>query len=450
MAPGPVRSSPARRTSWAALFLSGLLVAAACGGGSGQGLRGRREVAIAFVGAKTGSNAELGLNMRDGIRLAIDEENDGGGALTVRLREFDTAGDPAQARNVQSQFTGDGSILGIVGPAFSGELNALVPQLQQAGLVTISASATNKDLPPSRSEKTVFHRIVAGEDVQSTGIAEFLSSYERPTSLAYIHDNSDYGKQLALDTERKTAASGVRTAVIEPVDPRAGDFTPAVGKVMGSGADTVFYGGLFAEAAQFKRRLVELGANVRFVSGEGSLDERFVEMAQTPNAEGARLACTCNLPTDTSAGRLRDFASSYRQRIGRDPGRYSAEGYDAAKLLIQSIKSGSDTRDKLLRHVNEQLGRYDGVSKTIEFAPNGELKTNTFVVYEVRLGDIKVLRTLTLGQGTGTTTTGTTTSTTARITTTTRRRTTTTTLPTTSSTDTTTVTYTVPTLAPPP
>ena len=47
------------------------LVIASCGGGGGDTLKGKREVAIAFVGAKTGANQVFGLNFRDGARLAI-------------------------------------------------------------------------------------------------------------------------------------------------------------------------------------------------------------------------------------------------------------------------------------------------------------------------------------------------------------------------------------------
>jgi branched-chain amino acid transport system substrate-binding protein len=420
------------------------LVAASCGGGGQDSLKGKREVAIAFVGAKTGANQVFGLNFRDGARLAIEEENQGGDRdLTVRLREFDTAGDGAQARAVTNQFIGDRSVVGVVGPPFTGETNGLVRDLQQAGLVMIGASSVDKDLPSALASRSVYHRIVAAPDVQASGIADYLSSVERATSVAYIHDGSDHGRQLALDTERKTATRGVRTAAIEAIDPRSQDLAATVNTVRGSGADTVFYGGLFTEAARLLRRLTEQGANVRFVSSEGALDQSFVDATRAVNAgavntQGVRLTCACNLPLESSTGGLREFYNQYKQKIGREPGAYSAEGYDAAKILIRGIKAGGDNREALLRFVEEQLGRYEGISKTIEFEPDGNLKARTFVVYEVRSGRISELRTLTLSPSAGTTSTqstASTTSTTRRPTTTRRpRTTTTTTVPTTDTT----------------
>ncbi len=396
------------------------------------------------MGAKTGGSASYGINFRDGVRLAIEEENErGNGDLTIRLREFDTAGDVNQARSVTNQFISDPSVVGIVGPVVTGETNRLVPDFQRAGLVMIGASAVDRDLPSAPASRTVFHRVVGDDDLQSSGIAEYLSSAERATAVAYVHDGSDYGRQLAVNTERKASAKGVRSAAMEAIDPKSGDFSAAIAKIRASGAGAVFFGGLFTEAALLKRRLVEQGANVRFISGEGALDKGFVDAASSVNAEGARLTCACNFPLETSTGALRDFFNDYKQKVGKDPGLYSAEGYDAAKILIRGIKAGNENRETLLRFVEEQLGRYEGISKSIEFEPDGNLKARTFTIYEVRSGRITTLQTLTLGPSTGTTSTtraGSTTSTSRRPPTTRRPTTTITTVPTTS--------FTVPTSTP--
>ena len=52
---------------------------------------------IAFFGALTGGNAQLGINIRDGAKLAVDQYNKANASCTVTLVEKDSAGDPAQA-----------------------------------------------------------------------------------------------------------------------------------------------------------------------------------------------------------------------------------------------------------------------------------------------------------------------------------------------------------------
>lgn len=446
-----------RRSGWTSrrpavfpgvLCLAVTLAAASCGGGSERGLKGKREVAIAFVGAKTGASAAAGLDFRDGVRLAVEQENErGGGSLSIRLREYDTGGEPAQARAAKAQFIGDQSVLGVVGPVVTGETNALVADFQQANLVTISASATEAGLPSSAASRAVFHRIVSGEGVLAEGVADYLFSGERATSVAYVHDGSESAKQLVTEVERRMADKGVRAATVETVDPKSADVSAAVGRIRAVGVSAVFSAGPFAQAALLNRRLVEQGALVTLVTGQASSEPGFFEAGQAANADGVRLTCSCNLPLETSTGRLGEFYDDYKDRNGRDPGRYAAEGYDAASILIRGIKAGNEDREKLLRYVEEQLGRYEGVSKTVDFAPDGTLRADTFAVYEVRSGKLALLRTLTVGGGTGTTSTTLPTTSTSARTPTTRRRTTTTSTSspaTTSTSSTTTTTLVVP------
>ncbi|MER3460135.1 MAG: 16S rRNA (cytosine(1402)-N(4))-methyltransferase [candidate division GAL15 bacterium] len=88
----------------------------------------------AFVGALTGDAANLGTLIRDGAKLAVEEANKKQRTYRIVLKEFDTQGDPAQATTLKDQFINDPRIVGVVGPAFSGETKALLPSLQEAGL----------------------------------------------------------------------------------------------------------------------------------------------------------------------------------------------------------------------------------------------------------------------------------------------------------------------------
>lgn len=392
---------PWRRSS--ALLVAAAVVLAACGGNEGGGAGpGGKEVSIAFVGAKTGDNANLGLNIRGAAKLAIDEENAKGGNVTIRLKEFDTAGESAQANTVKDQFIGDESIVGVVGPAFSGETKALLPAFQEAGLVMISPSATAKDIPGVVPDQTVFHRTLADDVVQATGIADYLANVEKPATVAYVHDNTPYGKPLTEDVQKLATAKGVREfGKIEVVDPKAQDFSATVNKV--KDAALIFYGGYYAEAGRFKKQLADERSKATFLSGDGSLDPGFITSAGGTPAEGARLSCPCNLALESSQGELKAFYDNYKQKIGREPGLYSPEGYDSAKILIQAIKAGNDTRPKLLQYVENQVGVYQGVSKTIEFEANGNLKSKQFFVFQVKGGKIVPLQTLTIEeQDTGT------------------------------------------------
>jgi len=386
------------RAGWrvAALLALSCSVVVACGGQkkpSTKGPTGGETVTIGFVGALTGANSNLGVGIRNGVKVAVEEENDKMEGARIALKEFDTAGDPRQASQIKDNFIGDQSVVGIVGPAFSEEAKELLPSLQQAGLVMITPSATTPDLATVVPDAPVFHRLASDDSVQAAGITEYLVK-EKPRRVAYVHDNTEYGKTLAEEVERSATSRGIAKATSATVDPKSQDFSAAVNELKNNNPTTIFYGGYYAEAGRLKKQLTDAGVTATFISGDKSLDPGFVENAQL-GAEGARLTCACDLAVEMSKKKeLKKFATTYKMKTGKDPGVYSPEAYDAAKLLIEGIKKkGAKDRAAMLGYV-EALKSFKGVSKPIAFEPNGNLKLKEpiFFVFQVKQGRIEPLQ----------------------------------------------------------
>ena len=349
----------------------------------------KTKVTLAYVGPLTGEAANLGINIRNGAKTAIEEYNKKSGAkYTVELKEFDTEGDPAKATTVKDQYINDQSILGIIGPAFSGETKAVIPALQEAGLVMISSSATNKDLPNIVPNSTVFHRAIADDTFQGKGIGEYIVDNLKAKTLVVVDDNSEYGKGLADDTIKAVEGKGGKAAKRVTIDPKATDFSAGVNDAKSANPDVIFYSGYYGEAGRFKKQLTDAGVKATFISGDGSLDPGFITAAGSAAAEGALLSCPCNLATDASTGKLGDFYKSYKAITGKDPGTYSPEAYDVANIFIKGIEAGNTTRAKLLSYVEKDLGSYEGISKTVEFEDNGNIKQPSLFVFEVKGGKI--------------------------------------------------------------
>ncbi len=376
--------------AFVALLVLGLLALAACGSDSASGTTYK----LAYVGPLTGPNANLGINIRNGAAVAVDEANKTGDAIEFELVEYDTQGSPDQASTLKDRFINDQSILALVGPTFSGETRALLPSLQEAGLVIVSPSATATDLATIVPDNGVFHRLVPNDDVQATGVTDYVTRKLTVKRAAYIHDNAEYGKALADGTREQLEKAGVESVLNEPLDPKSQDFSAAVNKVraISPPPDMIFYGGYYSEAGRLKKQLTDATVNIRFVSGDGTLDAGFVQSAGAPAAEGVQVTCACKLATPDAPGKLGEFAKAYQAKWNVAPGTYSTEGYDSANILISGIRETNATRPALLGYV-EGLGVYEGVGKPIEFEPNGNIKAGGVFVYEFQGGAIKVLGT---------------------------------------------------------
>lgn len=329
-------------------------------------------VSLAYFGPKTGDAANLGLNIEGGVKVAVDEYNEANADCKVTLKDFDSQGDPEKATPLATQVINDKAVVGVVGPAFSGESDATGAAFSEAGLVTVSASATNPDL--TKNGWKTFHRVLGNDSTQAPAAAKYIKDNLKSTKVFVVDDASEYGKGIADGVAEALGKSLV--AGTDTVQAKQTDFGPTVTKIKASGATALWYGGYYAEAGLLAKQLRAGGWKGYFVSGDGANDPGFVEAAGKTAAEDARLTCPCGEATP-------EFTTKYEaSNPGKKPGTYSAEGYDAAKIMLDGIADGKTTRADLLSYVNA----YDkpGLTKQLKFDDTGE--TAEVVIYAFKVG----------------------------------------------------------------
>lgn len=370
----------------AGVAAAGLLAAglAGCGGASGSS-SASKEVKIGFFGALTGPNAQLGQNIYNGAKLAVDAYNATSPKTKINLVKYDSQGDPDQAKNLAPKAVQDG-VVGIIGPAFSGESGKADPVFEEGKIPNISPSATNATLQTNGWK--FWHRVLANDDVQGPGVADFTVKTLGAKTLAVIDDASDYGKGLADTVAKQAQADGATIADQEEIDPKASDYSSTVNKIKAANPDAVFYGGYYAEAAKFVKQLRDAGVQAKFVSGDGVLDQGFIDGAG-PAANNAYLSCTCVLATASDKPAVQKFINDYKKNFGTDPRTYSAEGFDAATAFIKAIQAGKTSATDINDYLKTE--NFDGVSKHIQWKANGELSTGSVYIHQVQNGKIIAL-----------------------------------------------------------
>ncbi|HVM07358.1 MAG TPA: branched-chain amino acid ABC transporter substrate-binding protein [Acidimicrobiales bacterium] len=379
-----------------AVLFAATLVLGACGGDDdnesagdnttdeGTGAEGEGVecdgLAIGFFGALTGPNANLGKNMFNGAKVAIEEFSEENPNCEVELKEFDSAGSADQAPALAQQAVGDKSLVGLIGPAFSGESRTANPILDQGGLTIITPSATGVDLS-TKGWKT-FHRAVGNDNSQGPAIVKYLKNELNVKAVAVLDDKSEYGKGIA-DIVRKDFGDAVK--VNDSFDDKATEFSSTVNKVKAANVDAVVFGGYYSQAGPLAKQLKDGGVNATFVGPDGVLDQGFIDAAGTA-AEGAILTAP-SAPSDAVDG-ADEFADKYQEINKAEVGLYSLEAYDAAKIYLQCISEGATTRADVEKCVDEI--EYKGLTKTYKFAANGELDGEvTIYAYRVKGGKIE-------------------------------------------------------------
>jgi branched-chain amino acid transport system substrate-binding protein len=328
-------------------------------------------LSLAMAGALTGPDAALGINIKNGVQLAIDQHNAANTGCQVQLKTFDTEGDPQKATQVAPQIVDDAFTIGLIGPAFSGETKATGQVFDQAGLVAATASATNVTL--SANGWKTFFRGLANDGVQGPSVANYLKNNLGNKKVCVVDDSTDYGLGLA-QAVRETLGPVADSACNISVKKGDKDFSAAVNQVKGESPDSVFYSGYYAEAAPFVQQLRDAGVTANFVSADGTKDPEFVKQAGE-SSKDAMLSCPCGPATG-------DFAKQYTDKFGQEPGTYSTEGYDLGTVMLKGIDAGKITRPDLLDWVKNYQGQ--GVARKYQWTDTGELTTTLIWMYKVQ------------------------------------------------------------------
>lgn len=379
-----------------ALFFVSALVLAACGGGGDDDVTADEDtnttaggasgvecddIALGFFGALTGPNANLGINERNGMKLAIDQFNEENPDCQVGLEEFDSAGDPNQAPQLAQQAVQDEKVIGLVGPAFSGESRTANPIFDEAGLSVITASATGVDL--STNGWKIFHRAVGNDNSQGPAIALYVQETLKAEKVAVLDDKSEYGKGIA-DIVREELGDAV--VVNDSFDDKTTEFSSTVNKVKAEDVDAVVFGGYYSQAGPLAKQLKEGGVDAQFIAPDGSLDPAFITGAGEEAAEGAILTAP-SAPTTGVEG-ADDVVAAYEEEFGVEAGLYSLEAYDAANIYLECIKEGNVTREAIETCVDGI--EFEGLTKSYKFDETGELDGEvTIFAYTVKGGEIE-------------------------------------------------------------
>ncbi len=328
-------------------------------------------VAIAMAGPLTGPDTPFGTNVRDGAELAVEQHNAANPGCQVTLKTFDTEGDPQKATSVAPQIVDEASIIGLVGPTWSGETKATGAIFDQAGLVAITPSATN----PALSEQgwKSFYRALSSDAVQGPSLANYLKNSVGVKKACLVDDSTDAGvgqiKAIA-DTLGPIADPACRISVKKGDK----DFSAAVTQIMGQSPDSVIFASYYTEGALLLQQLREAGFTGLFAGPDGLKDPQFLK-ASGEAAKDAILSCPCGPATGS-------FVDAYTKVFGQAPGTYSVEAYDAATILLKGIDSGAVTRPALLDFVNNYDGQ--GLARSYRWTDKGELTSNSIWIYKVQ------------------------------------------------------------------
>ena len=372
------------------------LVAAGCGGGSGTTSAGSSSpsttasssggcsgtVSIGMLAPITGPAASIGSDQLHWAEFFVQQWNaDSSNSPKLKIVQGDTQLDPSKASTVSQQFGSNKSIVAVIGPAGSDEVQAIAPILKKAGFAFISGSATRVSLTDG-TYGGYFFRDVPNDGVQGPTDASYMMSnlgVSKGDSVMVVDDQEAYSTGLADIVGKQLKNKGVKVDR-ESVSQKATDFSSLIGKV-GSSTKVVFLPFQIASEAQlFAQQLKAAGKPAVVFGSDGTFD------SSKFNAPGNYISFFA--PDVTTLASAKSTVAAFHKQYPGATSPFGAPNYVAARVLAEAISSacqnGGATRESVRQAVASTNLSQTLLGAPLSFTQNGDVSGAKFHIFKIQ------------------------------------------------------------------
>jgi len=230
-------------------------------------------VTIGMLAPITGPAGSIGSDQLHWAQFYLTGWNKVKGHVKIKLVQGDTQLDPSKASTVAQSFASNGSMMGVIGPAGSDEVQAVAPILKKAGLAFTSGSATRVSLTNGQL-KGYFFRVVPNDGVQGPTAANYMGTtlgVKSGNTVMIVDDQESYSTGLADIVGQSLSGKGVKVDR-ESVSQKGTDFSSLVAKVT-SDVKVVYLPFQLASQAQlFAQQLKAQGKTATVFGSDGTFD----------------------------------------------------------------------------------------------------------------------------------------------------------------------------------
>jgi len=336
----------------------------------------RAEIKFGVTAPLTGPNASFGAQIKNGADQAIEDVNAAGGILGQKITVIygDDVSDPKQGVSIANKFAAEG-VKFVVGPFNSGVTMPESEAYEENGILEITPSATN----PQVTERGLWNifRTCGRDDQQGQVAGDYILKNFKGKKVAVIHDKTTYGQGLADETRKRINAGGMKEVLYEGINLGDKDFSALVSKIKASGADLVYWGGLFTEGGLIVRQMRDQGVKAPLMGGDGMASDEFASVGG-PGVEGT-------LMTYGSDPRNRPEAKPVLEKFRAkkfEPEAYTLYSYAAVQIIKQAAEAAKSLDPKKVADQIKSGQKFNTVIGEISYDKKGDVTRLDYVIYQ--------------------------------------------------------------------
>ena len=337
-----------------------------------------KPIKIGLAAMLTGDYASLGIDIKNGAEMAVEEmKSILGHRLILQAEDDGCSGPPSVA--IAEKLCNDPLVVGLVGYMCSGGSKPGSDVHNKYKVVMVSPSSTALEL--TARGIPVFFRTCWNDKIQARRAAAFAWSRDWK-QVAVLHDKSDYGQSLAEDFAENIRKKGGKVLALEGITRGDKDFSPVLTKIKPTKPQLVYFGGMAAEGVLIARQMKRVGLRkTHFMSDDGCYTEKDFIQAGGKATNGAYVTYA----KEPDPAWVKKFEAKYGPRQT-----FSPQAYDAAIILMKAVERVARKQSdgslvigkKVLRDAVADT-QHDGITGKIAFDPYGDRTGSVVVIYKV-------------------------------------------------------------------
>jgi len=363
------------------MLLVGLLFAGIVGGCSRQ----PGTIKIGAFYPLTGTNAAKGQLNRNGTELAVEDINNAGGILGMKVEVLyeDTQSKKEVVPNVVRKLIEQDKVIALLGEVASSNSIAAAPVLKQFKRPAIAPTSTNPKVtmdPEDLSKVNPYYfRACFIDPLQGTVMANFAYNKLGKRKAALIYNIAqDYNKGLAQYFKQRFTELGGIIVAEETYPDQTQDFKPQLTKIKAQNPEIIISPNTYAETGLILRQANELGMTQVFMAGDASHAPKVIEIAGQEAAQNLYL--TTLYVSDDPDPKAQAFAKKYRDKYNEEPNSNSCFSYEAMMVLAEAIKKAGKLDPEAIRDALESIRDVDVPSGKFTMDPGTHNPLNKPVV----------------------------------------------------------------------
>ncbi|MEO1612484.1 MAG: ABC transporter substrate-binding protein [Pseudomonadota bacterium] len=349
--------------------------ALALAAGSAHAASHAKPVKVGMITTLSGGGAGLGIDVRDGFMLALEQA----GADNVEVVVRDDTRKPDVAVQIADEMIQSEKVDILTGIIWSNLLLAVAPGAVRQDVFYLSPNAGASALSGKGCHENYFNVSWQNDTLpEAGGMYANETGYKNTFLMA---PNYPAGKDMVngyMRTFEGTKAAEVYTKLGQS------DYAAEIAQIRASDADSVFFflpGGM---GIAFMKQYAASGVDKPLIGPAFSFDQGILQ-AVGEAAMGIRNTSQWNKDLDNAANAK--FVAGFQEKYGRLPSLYASQGYDTANLILSAMgkahPSDTDAFREALRAAD-----FDAVRGDFKFGVNHHPIQDIYVREVVKEGDI--------------------------------------------------------------